>query len=120
GREAVRHRPQKVFASAPTWVLRYVQLQAYRRGEAGPRREEWSVATELGFDLDPSVHPEFGTVASAERVAVTAAALEGNGIRAIRAANAAEAKRVVLGLIPDGSQVHHGASLSLEATGITD
>src|SRR5207244_12178998 len=48
------------------------------------------------------------------------AALEANGISVVRAANAAEAKQVVLGLIPDGSQVHQGASLSLEAAGITD
>ena len=38
----------------------------------------------------------------------------------LRAADAADAKRIVLGLIPDGSQVHHGASQSLEASGITD
>ena len=50
----------------------------------------------------------------------TAAALEANGIEVLRAADAAEAKRIVLGLIPDGSQVHHGASESLEASGITD
>jgi len=78
------------------------------------------VSTELRLDLDPSIKREFGTVADAERVARTAAALEGNGIRAVRAANAAEAKRIVLGLIPDGSQVHHGASQSLEVSGITD
>ncbi len=78
------------------------------------------MSTELRLDLDPSIKREFGTVADAERVARTAAALEGNGIRAVRAANAAEAKRIVLGLIPDGSQVHHGASQSLEVSGITD
>ena len=38
----------------------------------------------------------------------------------LRAADAAEAKRIVLGLIPDGSQVYHGASESLEVSGITD
>jgi YkgG family uncharacterized protein len=38
----------------------------------------------------------------------------------LRAADAAEAKRIVLGLIPDGSQVHHGASQSLDLSGITD
>src|SRR5438034_1420378 len=38
----------------------------------------------------------------------------------LRAADAAEAKRIVLGLIPDGSQVHQGASQSLELAGITD
>jgi hypothetical protein len=78
------------------------------------------VSIDLQLDLDPSVKRRFGTVADAERVARTAAALEGNGIRAIQAANAAEAKRIVLDLIPDGSQVHHGASQSLEVSGITD
>ena len=47
----------------------------------------------------------------------TAAALEANGISVLRAADAAEAKRIVLGLIPDGSQVHHGASQILRARG---
>jgi len=49
-----------------------------------------------------------------------AAALEANGITVLRAADAAEAKRIVLDLIPEGSQVHHGASESLDAAGITD
>ena len=76
--------------------------------------------TELQFDLDPSIKREFGTVAGDARVTRTAAALEANGISVLRAADAAEAKRVVLGLIPDGSQVHHGASQSLEVSGIID
>ena len=76
--------------------------------------------TELQFDLDPSIKREFGTVAGDARVTRTAAALEANGISVLRAADAAEAKRVVLGLIPDGSQVHHGASQSLELSGIID
>src|SRR5438093_12418100 len=78
------------------------------------------VSTELQFDLDPSIKREFGALAGDRRVTRTAAALEANGIRAIRAADAAEAKLVVLGLIPDGAQVHHGASQSLEVSGITD
>src|SRR5205823_34380 len=98
-------------------VVWYVQAQAYMGST--PEKER-SVVTELQLRLDPSVKREFGTVADAERVARTAAALEGNGIRAIRAANAAEAKRIVLDLIPDGSQVHHGASQSLEVSGIAD
>jgi L-lactate utilization protein LutC len=36
----------------------------------------------------------------------------------LQAADAAEAKRMVLDLIPDGAQVHHGASESLEVTGV--
>jgi hypothetical protein len=38
----------------------------------------------------------------------------------IQAADAAEARQIVLDLIPDGSQVHHGASLTLDTIGITE
>ena len=51
-----------------------------------------------------------GTLASEAQVTRTTGALEANGISVLRAADAAEAKQMVLGLIPDGSQVHHGAS----------
>jgi len=74
----------------------------------------------LELELDQAIKRRFGTVADGARVTRTAAALEGNGIRVLRAANAAEAKGIVLDLIPDGSQVHHGASQSLEVSGITD
>ncbi|MDX6632895.1 MAG: hypothetical protein QOG26_900 [Solirubrobacterales bacterium] len=70
--------------------------------------------------LDESIKARFGTVADEASVTRTAAALEANGIRVLRAANAAEAKPIVLDLIPDGSQVHNGASQSLEAAGIVD
>ncbi|TMK88113.1 MAG: hypothetical protein E6G43_09510 [Actinobacteria bacterium] len=63
---------------------------------------------------------EFGTLAAEARVRRTAAALAANGFSVLRAADAAEAKEVVLRLIPVGSQVHHGASRSLEASGIID
>jgi len=78
------------------------------------------VATELEFDVDPAIKREYGTLAADVRVTRTVAALEANGFRVLRAADSAEAKRIVLGLIPDGSQVHHGASQSLEASGIAD
>jgi hypothetical protein len=70
-------------------------------------------------DLDRSVTTRFAKLADDARVQRTAAALEANGINVLRAADAAEARRVVLDLIPDGSQVHHGASESLEVSGIT-
>ena len=62
----------------------------------------------------------FGVPATDARVLRTAAALERNGITVLRAADAAEAKRIVLDLIPQGAQVHLGASRSLEQSGITD
>jgi LUD domain len=78
------------------------------------------VVAELLPDVDPKLVRRFGTVVDDASVRRAAAALERNGISVLRAANAAEAKRIVLGLIPDGSQVHHGASMSLDASGITD
>jgi len=70
--------------------------------------------------LNSTLSPEFSAPAEEARVARTAAALESNGITVLRAPNAAEAKRIVLDLIPVGSQVHHGASQSLEASGIAE
>ena len=43
-----------------------------------------------------------------------ATALEANGFNVLRARDAAEARRMVLELIPDGATVHHGASQTLE------
>jgi L-lactate utilization protein LutC len=54
------------------------------------------------------------------RVRRTVAALKANGITVLSATDSADAKRVVLGLIPAGSQVSQGASQSLEASGIAE
>jgi hypothetical protein len=78
------------------------------------------VIAELLPDVDPALVRRFGTLADDTRVTRATAALEANGISVLRAADAAQAKAVVLGLIPDGSQVHHGASISLDSAGITD
>jgi hypothetical protein len=78
------------------------------------------VTTEAQPNLEESLKRRFGTTADDARVTRTAAALEANGIRALRAATAAEAKPMVLNLIPDGSQVHSGASQSLEVSGILE
>jgi hypothetical protein len=71
-------------------------------------------------DLDSSLSARFAIPAEDARVSRTAAALEANGITALRASNAAEAKRIVVDLLPVGSQVYHGASESLEVSGIAD
>ncbi len=76
--------------------------------------------SELEPNLDPSLSRRFGTVADEASVRRTAAALKANGITVLRAPDAAAAKRIVLDLIPDGSQVHHGASQTLDLVGITD
>jgi hypothetical protein len=74
---------------------------------------------ELEVGLDRSLRRRWGTVADDVRVKRTIAALEANGISVRRASDAAEAKRIVMDLISDGSQVHHGASQSLDVVGIT-
>ncbi len=71
-------------------------------------------------NIDPDIIRRFGTVAGDARVRRTAAALQANGISVLRAATATEAKEVVLGLIDEGSEVHHGASMSLDVAGISD
>jgi hypothetical protein len=76
--------------------------------------------TELQPELDRSIKRRFGTVADETSVTRVAAALEANGIGVLRASDAADAKRIVLGLIPAGSHVYHGASQTLEVTGITE
>jgi L-lactate utilization protein LutC len=78
------------------------------------------LVTELDPHIDQVIQRRFGTTADDARVQRTATALEGNGITVVRAADAAEAKRIVLALLPAGSQVYHGASKSLELSGITD
>jgi L-lactate utilization protein LutC len=75
---------------------------------------------ELRTELDPSITRRFGTVAEDASVRRATAALAANGVNVLRAADAAEAKRIVMSLIPEGAQVHHGASKSLEASGIVE
>lgn len=76
--------------------------------------------TQLRPGIDRSVSRRFGTPAEEARVQRAAAGLESNGITVLRAADAAEAKQIVMGLIPDGAEVHHGASETLDVTGITE
>jgi bisphosphoglycerate-independent phosphoglycerate mutase (AlkP superfamily) len=78
------------------------------------------VIAELLPDVDPDMVRRYRTVADDTRVRRAAAALEANGITVLRSANATEAKELVLRLIDEGSEVHHGASMSLDLAGITD
>lgn len=75
---------------------------------------------ELQPTLDGDAVRRYGTVADDTRVRRAVAALERNGIDVLRASDATEAKRVVLGLVPAGSHVHHGASQTLDVSGISD
>jgi LUD domain len=75
---------------------------------------------EIEVDPNGSLSQRWGIVADDARVKRTMAALEARGISVLRASDAAAAKRIVLDLIPDGSQVHQGASQTLDVIGITD
>jgi len=75
---------------------------------------------EVQPDLDSTLRRHYATPAENARVTRTAAALEANGMTVLRARNSAQAKRIVLDLIPAGSQVHQGASQSLDVSGVTD
>lgn len=61
----------------------------------------------------------FGSPADEAQVRRATEALEANGISVVRARNKAEARRIVLDMIPAGANVHHGASQTLDATGIS-
>lgn len=61
---------------------------------------------------------EFAKLASAERIQRTAQALEANGIRALIAENGEEARRLFFELVPEGSEIFLGASVTLETIGI--
>jgi len=76
--------------------------------------------TEVQLDLDRALSRRFAAPAEDARATRTTAALEANGITVLRAPNSAEAKRIVLDLIPAGSQVHQGASKSVEDSGIAE
>jgi hypothetical protein len=72
------------------------------------------------FTKDIAITPveEFAKLAIDERIERTSKALEANGIQTLIAENAAEAKRLFFELLPEGSEVFLGASVTLEQLGI--
>jgi LUD domain len=71
-------------------------------------------------DPDTAVPAEFAELASGERIAKTAAALERNGIRALLAATGADARDLVRSLLTGGAEVYNNTSQTLEAIGVAD
>lgn len=63
---------------------------------------------------------EFARLASDEQIQRAAKSLEDNGIHTLIAQNGEEAKRLFLELVPEGSEVFLGASVTLEQLGIKD
>jgi LUD domain len=70
--------------------------------------------------LEVAVSAEFAGLASAERIATAAAALQRNGIRSHVTGSGAEARRLVSSLLPDGAEVYNNTSQTLEAIGVAD
>jgi len=69
---------------------------------------------------DAAVSSEFTELASGERIATAAAALERNGIRPLLAATGADARGLVGSLLVDGAEVYNNTSQTLEVTGVAD
>ena len=76
----------------------------------------------LNIDTDTILVPnrEFSKLANDEQIQRTAKALEANGIHVLIAEDGEEAKRIFFELIPDGSEVFLGASVTLEKLGIRE
>ena len=62
----------------------------------------------------------FENLASDEQIERTRKALEANGIHALVAENGEEARRMFFELVPDGSEIFLGASVTLEKLGIKE
>ena len=65
-----------------------------------------------------AVPAEFAGLASAERIAAAAAALQRNGVGSHVTGTGAEARRLVSSLLPDGAEVYNNTSQTLEAIGV--
>jgi len=68
----------------------------------------------------PAPNLQFAELASADRIAATAAALERNGMRALVADTGQDARRQVLELLPDGAEVFNATSRTLETIGVAE
>jgi hypothetical protein len=75
---------------------------------------------QVGADPDAVVSSEFTELASDERIAAAAAALERNGIQPLLAATGADARVLVDSLLVDGAEVYNNTSQTLEAIGVAD
>ena len=62
----------------------------------------------------------FTQLASDEQIARAKKALEANGIQVLIAKNGEEAKRLFFEMVPNGSEIFLGASVTLEKLGITE
>src|SRR6202158_920907 len=91
----------------------------WRSSTAGWRR--WAVTEkQVVANPDAAVSSEFTELASDERIATAAAALERTGIQPLLAATGADARGLVDSLLMDGAEVYNNTSQTLEAIGVAD
>lgn len=64
-------------------------------------------------------NPLFSQLASDEQITATQQALNANNIQTVVVTTGEEAREYVLGLIPEGAEVHQAASRTLEQIGLT-
>jgi hypothetical protein len=69
---------------------------------------------------DAAAAAEFAGLASGERIATAAAALERNGVLPLLAATGADARALVGSLLADGAEIYNNTSQTLEQTGVAD
>ncbi len=74
----------------------------------------------LNKSIAPTPIEEFAKLANDAKIERASKALEANGIQVLIAENGADAKRLFFELVPDGSEVFLGASVTLEKLGIKD
>jgi L-lactate utilization protein LutC len=68
---------------------------------------------------DETIAPPFTAAAPTERIDRVAEALLRHNIEAVVVGTSAEAREWVLGMLPEGAEVHWGTSLTLEEIGLT-
>ena len=76
------------------------------------------VAVHTDFTLIPN--KEFTKLAGDAQIERVAKALEANGMHTLIAENGAEAKKIVLGLVPENAEVYTNQSKTLETLGLFD
>src|SRR5260370_11318727 len=91
----------------------------WRSSTAGWRR--WAVTDQqVATNPAAAVSAEVTELASGERIAKAAAALERNGVRPLLAATGADARGLVRSLLTGGAEVYNNTSQTLEAIGVAD
>ncbi len=75
---------------------------------------------DISVERTAAPNKEFETLADDEQIQHTARALEARNIKVLIAKNGEEAKRMFFELVPEGSEVFLGASVTLETLGIKD